>query len=353
MSRVRSDHLVWLLSKIPLSESERKQLEAGVLSNKLLARKAALEAIEQHIPGTTARLAKLWTAYSRQALFLWKLPALDQFETADALHQAIAGAVERKTGGDFHAEQLTDQWVRLEEPRAGDQLNVVDEDEEAEGEPSGAPPPRVVSVRAGTGTIDATVRLTKHLHIIYEDVEQAVAVTQDVGLSMDVDRKGRLTKVFGAQLASRKAVRAFLEWLTGEPLPSRNPALSRHMEALRFTEEQVKALADRLDLDFVGMSGADARDVVGKVSFEGKLEGFRLAPLDVNDDRIKSQEDMPQELRVYNWDYEHPEDGFVEHGRVAFMMDARQSHLSFLVRTSQAAMADVVRELCADVSPDV
>ncbi|WP_141328334.1 hypothetical protein [Myxococcus sp. AB025B] len=333
-----------------MDEIERAELIAGVLSNMRLPRKAALDAIEKQRPGATARLSKLWTAYSRQSLFLWAAPTLQRFESEVDTRNAVAAAVRASTKQDFHPAQLTEHWVRLEEQKADARLSVVEEDEEDEA-PSEIVPPRVVSVRSGPQSIDATVRLTKHLHVIYEDTEKAVVVTQDVGLSLELGAQGRLMKVYGGNQASRKAVRAFVEWVTGEPLPQRNPALARHLVAVQFTEGHVMALADRLQLDFVGMSGSDARDVVGKVSFEGKLDGFRLAPLDVTDDRIKSQEDMPQDLRVYNWDYEHPEDKFVEYGRVAFVMNARHSYLNFLVRTSQAAMADVVRELWAEVRP--
>ncbi|WP_147469210.1 hypothetical protein [Corallococcus sp. AB045] len=347
-----------MAQKLTRPEEEKKEIVAAAGSGKITARSWALAEIEKDVPGTEARLKRLYTAYSRQSLFLWQMPALAIFETPVGLLQAVGEAVRRSTGNDFNEAQLSEDWVRVDQ--VSDNLGVhedviAEEDEDDSVEDSSLPPPRVVRVRVGTEMLGLGVRLTKRQYFIREDNERSVDWTQDINLSLDLAQPGSRALVFGGWQESRKAVRTVVEWLTNAEVPRRNPALKRYIEPFHFDESHVLALEADLGLEFVGFRGDDAQDVAGKIAMEGKLAGFKMAPLDLSDERIKSQVGIPQDIRIYNWDYQHPDDGFVEGTIVAFFTGptTQHSHISFLRKTSQAAMADVVNALSAVVRPAV
>jgi len=307
-----------------------------------------LELIEQHQPGSRKRLNELWTAYSRQSLFLWRINALASLVSTEDVKKLLAAAIQRSTGNE--PGELSAEWIKVDDGAGAAAAPIEDDDEESSEDSPEISPPRVVKVRFANESIDAIVRVSRYTHFIFEDVEKRQAITQDINISVDLSKeRARLAKVYGAQLHSKKAVRTLTEWLFQSELPQRNPALAQYIAPFRFQESDVIRMATRLGLDFVGMSGADAKDSIGRVAYDGKMAGFKWQPLDTNDDRIKSQEDIPQDLRAYNWDFHHAIDDFVEAGRVAFILDSRHSHISFLVRMSQASMQNVVEELYSSV----
>lgn len=350
MSRVRPDHLAFALNKlISMDEKERKDLQDGVRANKSMPRSTALAKLGDALPEERLRLEAIWAASSRQTLFLWELPALAEIMSSKALKSEVASAVARTLGEPFGAERLSEKWTRLEEltPVSVGVVESDEEDEEESVDAVPAPPPRVIRVRATDESIDVTIRTTRYTHFVYEDESKRYPITSDVGLSISLTGERPVAKVFGGQQIARKAVRAFVEWLTNNPLPRRNPALGRHIRPVKFTESDVKRLAEKMDLELIGIGGDDGRDVLGKVQFDGKMNGYRKTPLDLEDDRLKSQEDLPQDARAYNWDYEHPEDKFVEPAHVVFVFDSQHSHIRFRVRMSEPAVASVVEALYA------
>ena len=201
---------------------------------------------------------------------------------------------------------------------------------------------RVLRVRFDGDELDATVRLVKMHPYVFEDEERTYKMTYDVNLSIVLSDEGRLARVFGAQHDGRTSMRTLIEWVLGGEIPPRMPALAEYMEPVKFTESQVQALASRMRMPCVGMEGADAHNVMGKIGMEGKFEGAELAPLDVEDPRVRAQNAIRQDSRLYNFRFMHPEDKFIEKGRVSFHFSSRHPHISFPVRTSQAAMEHIV-----------
>lgn len=306
----------------------KKQLEGGGVQ----ARLEVLQRLEEVANGTLNRLQRIWTAYGRQTIFLWGTNSFRSF-TAAQVRRALLKAVGRAEPGVTLA-QLEGDWHR-----------IVHDPEPEQGKP------RVLRVRLAGDELGATIRLTKTHYYVYEDEEREYPLTYDVNLTVDLSTEGKVARVFGAQHEGKRSMRTFLEWLFQQELPTRRADLDEYMAPIHFAEKHVKALARQssLKLECVGMEGPDPQGVVGKVGFEGKALHYHLHPLDRTDDRVKAQEAVAQDARSYNFTFTHPEDGFVEKGRVAFYFKAQQPNLSFLVRSSQSAVTAVVNALHAVV----
>jgi len=330
--RVRGDHLAFYVQRLAIEDKEKTGLLEKAKGTKASEREFVFDVIAKEFPDAKEYLQNAWTAYSRSSVFLWEVPAFKGFKAGDI--RTMVAEASRRSKKHFRSSELGTDWLRLDAVQESTTRRA-----------------RMLKTRVlPSGEIGATVRLTKTHHYVFEDEEKENSYQYDVVLSL-MPNESHLVKVYGAQLDGKKTIMTFAEWLLGEPLPDRNPALFRYLKPVTFCETHVRALEKSLKMVQGGIEGEDARDKLGKVVYEGKDYGFQLEQLDLTDERVRDQEPAPQDVRKFNFKFTHP-DGFVEATRVDFMgLKGTHPHLGFPVRSSTPAMDYLAVRLYASVGP--
>ncbi|MGQ0507256.1 MAG: hypothetical protein ACT4TC_18275 [Myxococcaceae bacterium] len=329
VERVRSDHLAYLIEKIPLATSERHGWISKAYSAAGASRVECLEFLDSHRPGTRNRLRALWTAYGRHSLFLFRTSALQKLS-------------EKQTTS-LVSLSLKRSGVKSANLRADGAWHVVPVMEPALKE-------RVHKIRLEPTRLISVVRMTRTQSFVHEEEERTFSYTYDVQVVVQLDTHVKLTEVYGAQTDGKRSMRALLAWLTGEEVPVRKPKQTAYFAPVEFNESDVKRLATKNALELVGMEGPDSKGVIGKVGYRGKHKGLVLQALDLGDTRIKAQDAHPQDVRTYRFAYAHTDDGFVEQGQAEFTFGKRHQRLAFPARATKPAMEHVIQLLYRHVS---
>jgi hypothetical protein len=285
-----------------------------------------MSALERAWPGKTEELSDIWSSPGGRSLILWNLPVLEGLQGKQGIAAEARKALART--GSKHEFEKGDS-VRIPSRRPPGQQGPVT---------------RVLRVTRADGELRATVRLVKRLRWQVEDAVEEAYRTPDVDLAVPYDDPGALLKVFAGYTDGRKALRTFLEWLLGRPIPARGPDVRQFFVPLSFEEADVRKLAEKKKMACVAIRGTDPEGRVGKMELEGHQQGQGLLPLDFSEPLVRKQDSAPQDKRTYSYRFEHS-DGFVEETRVSFVLAGRQPHLSFPLRTSRPAMAQMVTDL--------
>ncbi|WNZ59893.1 hypothetical protein QEG98_28225 [Myxococcus sp. MxC21-1] len=291
-------------------------------------------------------MSKLWTAYGRQSLFLFKVPALAEWAIGDVKSSVLQGLGPSGIGakdlrsGDGTLHEVVYRGGRHSAQRAGS----------GDGHDPELPRERVHKIGFEGSKLVAIVRIVRSITVVQEDEEREIDVTYDVQVVSDLESEARLTRVFGAQTDGRKSLRTVLRFL-GFDVPERGRGVPRYMQAVVLSEPRLREFALSEGWEWVDVSGDDGVGNLGRVGYSGRTSNpFKRNPLDEDDERVQLQDQMENESRTYNFTLTHDDDDFRELSEVEFLFGHRQTRLGFPRRASRAAMEHVISRVYEHVA---
>lgn len=321
IDNVPKKHLqVWLEKALKLQrpgKAARKELNQQLLSSDPLEVDVAHQYIEAAFPGQLQLLAGLWPFKNQRALHMWTLNYLKDCSVDEALrlHKRL---------------RLVDgQWdsVRFSKKETASVRRVLRRDSD----------------------LEAVVYLTKLVRFEHEDEARQEEKTERVSVRVNFDG-GRIpiVEVYASQQDARNALFALVDWMRGVETPrTKSVEQARTLSAVTFTEAQVVSMASRLEWkNPTRVVGLDAKERFGEISFSGKLEHDRVAPLDTDEEDAEVQLNSDNSVRRYRLKFEH-DDTFVEEPELSFHF--KRQHLQFHNKTSRPAMDAVLTELRAEL----
>ena len=94
--RIPEGHLLHLIKTADASPEEKRELQSKIESGSMRAREDALNRLDQLLPGCRARLLRLWTAYGRSSVYLWRTAVLLPHQTSTV--RALVARADRSAG---------------------------------------------------------------------------------------------------------------------------------------------------------------------------------------------------------------------------------------------------------------
>ncbi|MFB1482255.1 hypothetical protein [Corallococcus sp. RDP092CA] len=344
---MRIDHLLHLVNVAELDPGEKKDLITALKADAPsgIARKNAIDRLENLKAGTHKRLRDLWTAYGRQTLFLFEVPRLADWSITEAKNELFRGL--KLVGMNTRGFRSDGNWVEV--ARLDDEPdNLQTNGGTITGVRTlGVAAPvlskeRVHKVALKESILSAIVRIRRTITVVQEDEEISIPITYDVQVVIDFESPSKLARVFGAQTDGRKALRTVLRFL-GLDVPERGPSVPKFMRPVIISELKLRAFALKQKWEWVDVSGADAAGKLGRIGYSGKTPTpLKRAQLDMSDVRVKAQDIPGNESRTYNFRYLHVEDGFEEVSEAEFLFGVRQTRFGFPRRATRPAMDNLI-----------
>ncbi|WP_437947033.1 hypothetical protein WME98_40375 [Sorangium sp. So ce296] len=337
---IPSTHLEHLLESLyPFySSDDMDLLFKKARSDSLASKLEVLDAIDRYKKGTSEHLSSIWCFRGSRSVLLWDLPFLRGATVEQALDYRVGG--QHRLFDDWESNKVDGrrlkpgQWV------------TVKQSDRSKGKD------RVYQVRMTKASFDARVRLVKPLGFTFEDQRQSTDRTTDVELHIDFSKKYRIAEVYAYQTDAQTALVTFIEWCTGQQMPTARTARSGyrrdHMTSIGFTERQIDSLAVRLSLENTSAKARPKHGQAGEVQLWGDFSGPRRQALDSSVLATHSIDKSPKSLLWYNMTHVHP-DGYREHTELEFMFKAAHPRITFRQKASRLCMSHVVSELCHEI----
>ncbi|QRN97800.1 hypothetical protein JRI60_01565 [Archangium violaceum] len=327
LSLIDPGHILFLLSKVAVSEDELQRYTELARSLQDSHRNEVLELLEQQYQeGCRDRLLGIWSNFQgRKAVFLWKLLIMGELDGEKELREALVAAIRRSVDEGFAPRDLGTTWVtfpKKKRPKAGDSW--------------------VERIRVNDGQLTLEVRIVKpHKFTDPEGQPEKRLSSTLVTLVLNVNAQVPLLKSFAAASDSRTAVITFIGWLTGKALGKKRGDHLAYVEPITFTKEQMLLLERRLSLENFSITAPDNEGRYTSMTLVSRMELDQYVPFEADDELAQRQRRGNVHKGFFNFRFDH-DDGYMEIAQVGFSLRGKHQHLTFPRRLSIPAMEKII-----------
>jgi hypothetical protein len=311
------DHLEWLLKK---HATKFTKASTGALASKVTGgpaeREEVLLALDKAVPGTRDRLLEMWRSHGSMAVHLWRLPWAVSLD-ASTVRKEVGKILKMSLGKAEH---------------------------ELPGTLTAAGDTRIVRIQIADDALRATVSRAFNASRTFEGQTRADLASVETDLMLSFDGSGIL-EVYATHTNATTAVVTLIERAWGTNIPRKVKEREKLLTPIVFKESTVASLKRKLKMEQTSMTGPDAQNEFGEVTYNGKMKGLLPAPL-ANVARSTKQDASVNYIRDFRMSFEH-DDGFVQDLVVQFYLKSKHPHLKFKNKASRAAARKVIDELCA------
>lgn len=316
-------HLDYLIRSSSLTSTEREILREE-LRGDATARGSVAEKLEETMgDGLAARLDFAYEHRGSTAVHLWSVPGLEQLDVVE-FEANLCEALE----SDGLSENARQPGVQPPK-ESGEYVSwALRADEE---------------YRVAVNLFEVGERVVQGYIDEVLNAKEVIVVVPEGCFSGRSSGRYAL-RAYAGDRDARQAVKALLRDLGGyDTLAEPDSRLSSVADHVALHEREFVELGEHSGFEWYAVAGDDPLGRLGHLGMEAQQMNGRYESLDADDERVSLQQQVANDERGYQFDFEHA-DGYVESVQVRAYFH-QYPHVTFSGKTSLPAMESLLRRI--------
>jgi hypothetical protein len=316
-------HLDFLIRTSSLTATEQELLREE-LRGDAGARGRVAEKLEDTLGvGLAARLDFSYEHRGSTAVHLWSVPGLEQVEAAD-----FESNLCRVLESDELRQQARHPGVQPPK-ESGEYISWVVRDGD--------------DYRVAVNLFEVDEKEVQGYEVETLNAKEVIVVVPETCFSGRSSGRSTL-RAYAGDRDARQAVKALLRDLAGyEVLDDSDARLTSVADHVALREHEFVELGQQSGFEWYAVAGDDPLGRLGHLGMEAQQMNGRYESLDADDERVSLQEQVANDERGYQFDFEH-DDGYVESVQVRAYFH-QYPHVTFSGKTSLPAMESLLQRI--------